>query len=90
MPEFDNTNRGVLFKGKKAQDNHPDYEGIINVSGKEFWLNAWLKKSKAGATFMSLSIKPKEAKAAAPQDARDKAVQGIVDMKDDDPDQIPF
>jgi hypothetical protein len=59
MPEYDNTNRGVLFKGKKEKETHPDYEGTINVDGKEFWLNAWLQTSKTGTKFMSLSIKPK-------------------------------
>ena len=59
--EFDNTNRGALFKNnEKAQPNHADYQGNINVGGQEFWLNAWLKESKAGDKYMSLSVKPKE------------------------------
>jgi uncharacterized protein (DUF736 family) len=58
--EFDNTNRGVLFKNdRKEQDNHPDYKGSINVDGVEFWLSAWIKQGDKGK-FMSLSIKPKE------------------------------
>ena len=59
--EYDNTNRGVLFKNqKKESDRHADYRGNINVDGKEFWLDAWIKKSKDGkTTFMSLSVKPK-------------------------------
>lgn len=65
MAEYDNTNRGVLFKGKKEQDSHPDYEGSINVGGKEYWLNAWLKTSSKGMKFMSLSVKPKDGKPAA-------------------------
>ena len=60
--EYDNTNSGALFKNeKKEQPNHCDYQGSINVGGTEYWLNAWLKKSKNGKTFMSLSVKPKEA-----------------------------
>lgn len=60
MTEFDNTNRGALFKNEeKEQDTHADYRGSINVDGKEFWLNAWLKTSKKGTKFMSLSVKPK-------------------------------
>lgn len=58
--EYDNTNRGVLFKNdRKEQDNHPDYKGSINVGGVEFWLSAWIKEGQKGK-FMSLSIKPKE------------------------------
>ena len=72
MPEYDNTNRGVLFKNdQKEQDNHPDYTGKINVGGKDFWLSAWIKTSKAGQKFMSLSVKPiepQQQKSAAPPD----------------------
>lgn len=60
---YDNTNRGALFKNEEKQsDKHADYRGSINVDGKEFWLDAWLKKSKAGKTYMSLSVKPKMAR----------------------------
>jgi uncharacterized protein (DUF736 family) len=60
---YDNTNRGALFKNDdKEQDNHPDYKGQINVGGQEFWISAWLKTSKNGTKFMSLSVKPKMAR----------------------------
>jgi len=60
---YDNSNTGALFKNdKKENDTHSDYNGTINVDGVEYWLNAWIKKSKAGKTYMSLSVKPKEAK----------------------------
>jgi uncharacterized protein (DUF736 family) len=58
--EYDNTNRGVLFKNDdKQSDKHADYRGNINVDGKEFWLDAWIKTSKSDKKYMSLSIKPK-------------------------------
>ena len=60
MTQYDNTNRGVLFKNdRKEQDNHPDYKGSINIDGQEFWLSAWIKESQKGK-FMSLSVKPKD------------------------------
>lgn len=63
MTEYDNTNRGALFKNDdKQSDKHADYRGQINIDGKEFWLDAWLKTSKAGKKFMSLSVKPKMAR----------------------------
>lgn len=60
MTEYDNTNRGVLFKNdRKDSDKHPDYKGNININGVEFWLSAWIKDGAKGK-FMSLSIQPKE------------------------------
>ena len=60
MSDYDNTDRGVLFKNKeKGSETHPDYTGSINFGGQDCFLNAWLKKSKSGETYMSLSVKPK-------------------------------
>jgi uncharacterized protein (DUF736 family) len=57
---YDNTNSGALFKNKdKQQPNHPDYKGNVDVGGVDHWLSAWIKKSKAGETYMSLSVQPK-------------------------------
>ena len=64
MAEYDNKNSGVLFKNeKKKKENHPDYTGSWTDSqGVEFWLSCWLKKSKTGRNFMSLSATVKEKK----------------------------
>jgi len=63
--EYDNTNRGVLFKNdRKDTDNHPDYKGSININGEEFWLSSWLKEGKTGK-YMSLSVTPKNAQPIA-------------------------
>jgi len=72
MTQYDDTNRGALFKNdKKATDNHPDYRGNINVGGQEFWISAWLKTAKSGVKFMSLSVNAKEEQpAAAPAPAQ--------------------
>ena len=67
MTEFDNTNRGALFANDKREtDLHPTHTGSINVEGVDYWLNAWVKTSKAGRKFFSLSVKPKEPQASAP------------------------
>lgn len=61
MSDYDNTNSGALFKNdRKETDKHPDYRGTLNVNGVEFWVSSWIKTSKAGAKFMSLSVQPKE------------------------------
>lgn len=94
MADFDDTNRGVLFKKRdKASDRHPDYEGKINVNGTEYWLSAWIKDSKKtpGQKFMSLSVKPKEAPAAAPpQETERQAPPPSRTGRGDMDDEIPF
>ncbi len=59
--QYDNRNKGVLFKNTdKRDDRDPVYRGNINIDGKEFWLDAWLNKTKKdGSTYMSLLVKPK-------------------------------
>jgi hypothetical protein len=81
--EYDNTNRGVLFKNDdKKAPNHPDYKGRVDVAGTEFWLSAWIKEGKSGK-FMSLSITPKEEKQIKTP-AADAKNRPVVD------DSIPF
>ena len=86
--EYDNSNRGVLFKNdRKEKDTHPDYKGnYTDGSGAEFWLSAWLKKDKNGNTFMSLSTTAKdETHNKGMQQAR-QAIQPKVEFEDD----LPF
>jgi hypothetical protein len=80
---YDNTNRGILGRNeRKEQDSHPDFTGNINVEGREYWLNAWIKERKDGSgKFFSLSVRPKDAPAAAPAPAG----RGKADF-----DEIPF
>lgn len=56
--QYDNKNKGVLFRNKeKAEgDKKPDYTGKIDVEGKELRLAGWLRESKSGTKFLSLSI----------------------------------
>lgn len=84
--EYDNTNRGSLFKNdKKESDRHPDYKGNINVNGVDMWLSAWIKTSKAGKQFMSLSVTPKDA--SYQPKAKTEQVEIVIE---DDNAEIPF
>jgi hypothetical protein len=73
---YDNTNSGLLARNdKQGNDSRPDYRGSINVDGREYWLSAWIKQGRdgtklAGQKYMSLSVQPKDAPAAAPSPAQ--------------------
>ena len=50
---------GSLFKNdRKEKETQPDYTGKIKINGEEMQLSAWIKTSKKGTKFMSLSFKP--------------------------------
>lgn len=86
MTQYDNTNSGVLFKNdKKTTDKHPDYNGSINIDGKEYWLSSWIKQGQKGK-FMSLSVKPKDAQQTRAPAAKPAGGGGFDDMDDD----VPF
>jgi len=83
---YDDTNSGALFKNDKGDNpKRPDYRGFVNVNGVEFWCSGWIRKAekgkRAGETFMSLALEPKEEKPSAPQQQ---------DTASDFDDDIPF
>jgi uncharacterized protein (DUF736 family) len=99
MTDFDNTNTGALFKNdKKTSEKAPDYKGTINVDGVDYWLSSWLKTSKQGDKYMSLSVQPKEAPAKAPTRApaprqapsHDSARARQLPPQDEFDESIPF
>ncbi len=89
MPEYDNTNNGVLFRNEnKEQPNQPDYRGSLDVEGVDYWISAWIKTAGAaaknpGSKFMSLALTLKEEK---PKPAQRRELNEEGDGYDD----IPF
>ena len=88
MADFDNTNRGVLFKNsnKEPGDKRPDYNGSLNVEGVECFLDGWIRKSQAGDTFLSVSVKRKDKQASKPAQKPAKPSSGFNDFDSD----VPF
>lgn len=93
MTEYDNSNRGALFKNdRKEKETHPDYKGSVNAAGVDYWLSAWLNESRDGKKYMSLSLQPKEQQNnERPQTLAEKS-NGKPPAADDEPfsDDIPF
>lgn len=93
----DNYNKGTIAKNeRKTEDKHPDIAGSLNVDGKDFWINGWLKtNSRDGSKFYSLSVKPKQERA---QEIRREAERRQPDdgapfdraMRVDFDDEVPF
>jgi hypothetical protein len=95
MSNYDNTNRGALFVNdrKEPGSNKPDRTGSLNVDGVEYFLDGWIKKSAAGASFLSVSVKRKDKQpgAAAPQQSQQRAQAPTADPGGwDDMNEPPF
>jgi uncharacterized protein (DUF736 family) len=77
------TGTGSLFKNdEKLTEAHPDYKGSCMIDDKKFYISAWIKESREGIKYMSLSIQPPLKNGALTKPARKTAAQA-----DDD---IPF
>lgn len=86
---YDNRNRGVLFPNDKGgNDQRPDYKGTLDVGGTEYELAGWIKSSKAGKKYMSLSIKPKQERQAQKVPIATEPQPGTGSGRIDD--DIPF
>lgn len=77
MTQYDNTNTGLLAKNsRKETENQPDYSGMVNVDGVEYWLSGWIKVGRdgtklAGQKYFSLALTPKEERQSRPAPRRE-------------------
>jgi hypothetical protein len=92
MTQYDDTNRGALFKNnRKTEEKHADYSGALNVNGTDHWISAWLRTDKNGNKFMSLSVKRKDGTAARPDQAAEFKAAVKKNFPDADlDDAVPF
>jgi hypothetical protein len=74
-------NSGAVFvNDRKDQDTRPDRIGTARIDGTDYWVNGWLRKTKDGKPYLSLSFKPKQDKPPASNKSR----------ADDFEDAVPF
>jgi hypothetical protein len=91
MTEYDNTNRGSIWKNEKMRPdkNDPEFTGSLNVNGAEYWVSAWKRKhdasDKAPALSFSIKRKEKDAKPASNAPTRSRGASN-----DEFSDDIPF
>ena len=86
MAEFDNKNRGAIWKNdKKETEKHPDFRGELNVDGVDFWVSAWRRAPGAPekAPALSFAITPKDSQSIKPK-------SNEVFPKDITEDDLPF
>lgn len=77
---------GSLFRNKRKEaDQHPDHTGSITVAGVQYWLSGWIKQTKDGEKYFSLSVRPKEER-----QERRSSPPPAQPQQDDFDDSIPF
>ena len=87
MADYDNTNRGSIWKNeKKETEKHPDFTGSLNVEGKEFWISAWKRRPDQSdkAPALSFQVRAKDEVAASAKAT--PAPSANADFDDD----VPF
>ena len=92
MADYDNTNRGSVWKNdKKETEKHPDFTGSVNVEGKEYWVSGWKRRPDQSdkAPALSFSLKAKDESVPAKQ-SEAPASSGTGSKVDDFEDDIPF
>jgi uncharacterized protein (DUF736 family) len=83
MSNYDNTNRGAIFKNEqKSSDKQPDYKGKINVDGVDKQISLWVTTSKDGKKFFSAQI----SEPYQPQQQAPSGGHTVADVEND----LPF
>jgi hypothetical protein len=88
MPEYDNTNRGQIWKNSdRKSETHPHFKGSMNIDGVEYWVSAWTRKEDANpkSPALTFSFRKKD----APQDDQIPKTDSVANVSEFD-DSIPF
>jgi len=73
-------NTGNSFKNKKkeAEDKRPHYNGVINIKGKEYYLNTWIKENKNKEKYLSHAINEKGEKKQEPKEVNQSEIDNEI------------
>ena len=74
--ELYENNWSLFTNDKKEDEKHSDYNGKINVGGKLYWMNGWVKNGSRGK-YLAGTIKeivPREKNDNDPVDSRGKSL----------------
>jgi hypothetical protein len=83
--QYDNTNRGSLFKNdKEGNEARPDYKGMSNIEGVEYNVSVWLKTSKGGMKYMAMVYEKKKPGGGTAGQVSRKKAEPVAE------DDIPF
>ena len=85
-------NSGSLFKNdRKEKEGHPDYKGSANIAGLEYWVSAWVNKTKDGKSYMSFKYQLKEGQQVAAQAPKYTEPQPLPEFPPiEEPTDLPF
>lgn len=87
MTEYDETNRGKIWKNKKKdpasadyRETLPDFTGELDIDGAKFFLDAWKRKpdAKPNAPALTFKVKRKEKQPQATPQRADPISSGRV------------
>lgn len=83
--QYDNTNRGAVWKNQKMREGKrdPHFTGTINVEGVDYYISAW-KNDKAGDNqpVLSFSVRKDDRQQ---QPSYQPAAQATADVNDEIP-----
>lgn len=84
-------NSGSLFvNSRKTKENHPDRQGQAMIDGQMYWVSGWVKKTKDGENWLSMSFQKKEEQGRSAPSTQGTSGGGGRGFSDDLDSDVPF
>ena len=84
---YDNTNKGAIWKNDNSNPNAPQYKGQLNVEGEDFQISAWRNKTdNTKAPVLRFQIQRPSSMPNIPKPS-EQSQSPLGDVGDDD---VPF